>query len=120
MRRGLDTRGSLSVRFVPEAHAYELTARREVSRRLLRFRGTTPSTFSLARSLARNLSSVARACLLDEARPLAATERRSRRYSYASCLRNGEGTKPDLAKAVSVFERLASAGLREAQVRCVR
>ena len=38
------------------------------------------------------------------------------RYSYAACLRNGEGTAQDLGKAVSLFERLGEEGLLEAKV----
>lgn len=38
------------------------------------------------------------------------------RYSYASCLRNAEGTERDLVQAVEVFERLAEGGFPEAQV----
>lgn len=40
------------------------------------------------------------------------------RYSYAGCLRTGEGGVPqDLPKAVSLFEQLGDKGLLEAKVR---
>lgn len=42
--------------------------------------------------------------------------RSSGRYSYAGCLRKGEGIGQNIPKAVSLFERLGEEGLLEAKV----